>query len=394
VNMRVNLREPRSARWLKDISIRLKVGSVRLMHLVVPDKERTRERKIRRNWWKIAKAVIGSGNIAEAPVGQNSSGEKPVDVKAEEQITHTGMVSEVVPEKENNVQKDTSGAGEPHKRLGGAVGRDGPAVNSPEKANECAKEGYTNTATPKALLTGVTTSKAPEIQYSTVTDYEKAQSIFEKINEERINAIKSYADVAKQKTCLLQQISQYQDEIDGLKAVLSQQNAEYPTESNKQNNVGKEIDSQKATMKLEKQDLEAKTGKLMQRIDELAKAASTAKEEMNSVKARILGQQNRVAELEGQIKIMKQVEDGRKKQLDETLHHNEDLWRQNADFKAKIVQEESELTRLRREVATIGAENSQLRAAVVERVLSTPTPQGTPPASDSPATKREDFKNE
>jgi hypothetical protein len=168
--MRVNLREPRSARWLKDISIRLKVGSVRLMHLVVPDKERTRERKIRRNWWKIAKAVIGSGNIAEAPVGQNSSGEKLVDVKAEEQITHTGMVSEVVPEKENNVQKDTSGAGEPHKRLGGAVGRDGPAVNSPEKANECAKEGYTNTVTPKALLTGVTTSKAPEIQYSTVTD--------------------------------------------------------------------------------------------------------------------------------------------------------------------------------------------------------------------------------
>jgi hypothetical protein len=45
-------------------------------------------------------------------------------------------------------------------------------------------------------------------------------------------------------------------------------------------------------------------------------------------------------------------------------------------------------------MATIGAENSQLRAAVVERVLSTPVPQGTPTATGSPAAKGEDAKME
>jgi chromosome segregation ATPase len=129
----------------------------------------------------------------------------------------------------------------------------------------------------------------------------------------------------------------------------------------------------------------------MQKIDELAKVASTANEETSAVKARVRGQQNRVAELEKQVAIMKQVEDGRKKELGETRQQNVVLQRQNTDLEAKIVNWETEVTGLRREMATINVENTQLRAAVVQRVLSTPKSQGPEPASDSAAKREEDF---
>jgi hypothetical protein len=68
---------------------------------------------------------------------------------------------------------------------------------------------------------------------SMITEYEKAWSMFEKINHQWLSAVRNHADVLKPKSKLLQQILQHQQEINELKKALSQQNTHNVTESSK-----------------------------------------------------------------------------------------------------------------------------------------------------------------
>src|SRR2546421_1677972 len=103
--------------------------------------------------------------------------------------------------------------------------------------------------------------------------------------------------------------SQHQDEIAMLKGKVSQQKACHQGETGKQKDAGKDEGVENTSTRLEKPDLEAMIGQLLQKNGELVKAASTAIEETIRVRARVRGQQNRVAELEGQIAIMTQIEE-------------------------------------------------------------------------------------
>src|SRR5438477_477222 len=79
-----------------------------------------------------------------------------------------------------------------------------------------------------------------------------------------------------------------------------QQKAYHQTETGKQKDAGKDEGVENTSTRLEKPDLEAMIGQLLQKNGDLVKAASTAIEETIKVRARVRGQQNRVAELEGQ----------------------------------------------------------------------------------------------
>jgi hypothetical protein len=344
--------------------------------------------------------VVPAPNVAKAPtVGMDSTMEVPIHLNGEAGVE--GGTEEAIDKPQDSTEAMDIATGQApsadsrnvaEERVE-AVSAAKPALEkssialAPAKTKKIAKP----IGDPKAILTGLNATKTSDSPGSTTIDYEKVRSTFEKINQERLGAIKGCADMLKQKSTLLEQISQHQHEIDGLKTALSQQNARHLAEVNKQKDAGQHVGAEKTAMKLEKQDFEAKIGRLMQKIDELAKVASTANEETSAVKARVRGQQNRVAELEKQVAIMKQVEDGRKKELGETRQQNVVLQRQNTDLEAKIVNWETEVTGLRREMATINVENTQLRAAVVQRVLSTPKSQGPEPASDSAAKREEDF---
>ena len=255
---------------------------------------------------------------------------------------------------------------------------------------------------PKAAVSKVCTTKAPGAEHSGLSDFEQVQSLILKMNQKQIKAEKDRDDLLKRNATLVAQITQHQDEISALKTRLLQQNAQHQTEMEKQRGAGKDVDSEKAATELEKQDLEAKVGRLMQENGELVKSASTATEETNAVKARVRGQQNRVAELEGQMAIMKQVEDGRRKQLEEARGQGESLQRQIIGFRTKTAGFEAENARLKQEMAAVEEENVQLRAAVVQRVLSSPMSQGPgpspapaqAPADDSVVKSQKDVKVE
>ena len=362
----------------------------------------------------IAREVFSTQDVAEGPM---------VGV---EHIANTEVANDKATEALNAPEDSTgstgdsaekaSTTGEPREAAAAAVA----AVASPESATDLPNEVQTgheadydakagtqakdtiasasgvdedeakSTGGPKATLPRVSASEVPDVKDRMMSEYEHVQIGIMNINQERIRGVKNNTDLRKQKSTLLAQISQHQDEIATLKTRLSPQNVQHQAETEKQKDAEKDVSVHEATMKLGNQDLEAKIGRLMQKNDELVQAASTASEETNTVKARVRGQQNRVAELREQIAIIKQVEDGRKKQLEESRHQNEALRRQNMGLQATIVNWETEITSLRRDMATISAENTQLRAAVVERVLSTPVPQGTPQASGSPAAKVED----
>lgn len=266
------------------------------------------------------------------------------------------------------------------------------------------KDKLKSTRGPKSAVSKVSATKVPGAEHSGLNDFERVQLLILKMDQKRTKAEKDRDDVLKRNATLVAQIAQHQDEISALKTRLSQQNAQHQAEMEKQRNAGKDVGSGKVAMKLEKEDLEAKVGRLMQNNDELVKAASIATEETNAVKARVRGQQNRVAELEGQMAIMKQIEDGRKKQLEEARGQNEAMQRQAIGFRTKTAGFEAENARLKQGMAAVEEENMQLRAAVVQRVLSTPMSQGPgpspapdpaqAPADDSVLKSQEDIKVE
>ena len=256
----------------------------------------------------------------------------------------------------------------------------------------------------RVAMPGPKISRARGAEHSGLSEFEQVQSLILKMNQKQIKAEKDWDDVLRRNATLVAQVSQYQDEIAALQTRLSEQNAQHQAEMEKQKDAGKGVGAEKAARELEKQDLEAKVGRLVQKNDELAKAASSATDETNAVKARVRGQQNRVAELEGQMAIMKQVEDGRKKQLEEARGQNEAMQRQVMGFRTKTAGFEAETARLKQGMAAVEEENLQLRAAVVQRVLSTPMSQGPAPsplpalaqapADDSVMKSQEDVKVE
>lgn len=202
----------------------------------------------------------------------------------------------------------------------------------------------------------------------------RKQLTFETIYRRYLTARREFAEVLEQNAILLQQISKQQQEITGLKKSISKTNTTYIAQYEKYQPADVDLGSSKSTIISDKQEAEAKITGVIPKDDGATASTMMADEEKNSINARFRGQEDRIAELEGQIAVMKQAEQRREAKFEEVNYQNEVLRTQNKVLTGKIVNWKSQLTGLNRNIARMSTENTQLRTAVIAQVLATPAP--------------------